>query len=250
MKRVYFILIFLPAMFLYSQNFDGAYPSWFLHPEANSNIYIGFGYNNYSAEEDAVSMSSLFNECIVDGQLNMYSTEGSSDMYRDSDYYYYFDPDNKVVDEDQLQPLDRFTINLIYGNYIQAFASDSNYVLSAGDSSLTEIPEWIKTTYYEDSDYYYGVGMYTAIGNKIDAWKTSEEKGIFNIILNNAVQVYKIKYSADSYENDDFVYDEIISYKFRYRLRNIETIERYPDYENELFYTLVRIKKDDVLAAF
>ena len=249
MTRLYLILFLTPVMLLYSQNFDGDYPSWFLHPAANTNIYIGFGYSNLSAREDAVSMSSLFNECIVNGQLNMYSTEGSSEMYRDSDYYYYFDPDNKVVYEDELESVDRFTINMIYGNYIQAFASDSNYVLVEDDSSESEIPEWIKTNYYEDDTYFYGIGMYTSMGNKIDAWKTSEEKGIFSIILNNAVQVYKIKYTADSYD-DNFVYDEIITYKFKYRLRGIETVERYPDYKNELFYTLVRIKKENVLAAF
>lgn len=239
-----------PALVIFPQTDSREYPMWFLHPADNQNVYCGYGYNRYSALEDVVSMTSLFNECIVNGTLNMYTDETSDEMYKDSDYYYYFDPDNKVVDEDKLFPIDKFFINLVHNQYIQAFAEDSNYVLTQnGDSEHTD-PEWIKSSFFIEDDYFYGVGQFTSIGNKIDAWKTAEERGIFNIILNNSFQIFKVKHTADFYDDDSIVFDEIIAYKFRYILRGIEIMERYPDYKNDLFYVLVRIKKANVKAGF
>lgn len=204
-------------------------------------------YNGYPADEDAVNMQNLFKHNIAEGKLTYYSTEG--DWGKDSDYYYFYEQDMSLIEEGALISRDKYIVDLLSGQYIEAFTLDTatainmTRVIIDGD----ETPDWLLKYYFDDEIFYYGSGEFSSIGNELDAWKTSEEQAMFNIIKSVSILVTR-DFQVIENENTNESIDEVITYKFKFSLSNIEVLERYPDVKNKLFYTLIRIPKEDVKA--
>lgn len=226
------------------------YPEWFLFPQKYKNIIVGYSYNGMPAVVDAESMFCAFKECIVLGTLEVYENSSVDDLLKNSNYFYYFSPDEVEKVHNCLFPVDRFDISVMTRDYIMAFSFDSTLNLQAPRYRIEDLkrPDWTEKNFADDGRYYYGVGMYTAIGNENDAWKTAEEQAIFTILTALAIQVHKVNFLArDSGQSEGEVAIEQISFvKVKYLLRNIEVVERYPDRENKLYYVQVRVPKGDV----
>ncbi len=253
MFRIYLVLIFCFGLITHSTVLaSDVYPEWFLYPTNYDNIYVGYSYSGLSALEDAESMYAAYNECVVSGTLEIFEDGKTADLLKNSNYFYYFSPDSVNKIRGRLHPVDYFSVNVITNDYITAFALDSTRELKAPriDSDEVKQPDWINTPFREDNNYYYGVGMYTSLGNENDAWKTAEEQAIFSILNSLAVEYHKINITRKEYQDDvETVNIEEISFlKIKYLLRNIKILERYPDKKDKLFYVLVSIPKNNVLS--
>lgn len=226
------------------------YPHWFLFPRENPNLITGYTYNGMQAIDDAANMFYAYKECIVVGTLEIYEQDTSDELLKNSNYFYYFSPDSVEQLRERLQPVDRFDVSTFTGDQIYAYTVDDTAAPNSEriDGETLPEPDWLNKDFYQDSRFYYGVGMYTAIGNENDAWKTAEEQAIFSILTTLAVEVFKIRIVSKNYSNLNtaVAMDEISFLKIKYLLKNIQILERFPDRENKLFYVLVRIPKNGV----
>jgi hypothetical protein len=199
-------------------------------------------------------MYCAFKECVVVGTLEMYEDESSHELMKNSNYFYYFSPDSVDTLRQRMTPVDRFDVSAFSHDQVYLYVLDDTVAVDAPriDSNTLPAPKWINTNFTEDNEFYYGVGMYTAIGNENDAWKTAEEQAIFTILTTLAVEVHKIQIMAKENEKEVSMeaMDEISFLKIKYILKNIEVVERFPDRENKLFYALVRIPKNGIKSPF
>ena len=194
---------------------------------------------------DAENMHCAYKKCIVVGTLEIFNNPNSDKLLKNSNYFYYFDPDEVDAIHDRLQLLDSFTTNVLKGEEIEAFSQkeiDLSDVPRVKAADLSR-PSWADTTFMEDAEYYYGVGMYTSIGRENDAWKTAEEQGIFNILNSLAVDIYKIEIVRSDEFAESSQFEGVMFIKLRFLLKNIEILERFPDQQEKQYYVLVRIPK-------
>ena len=242
---VYFI-VFLTIASAHSQR---TYPEWFIHPSKYPNFYVGYSYNGTPAVTDAERTYCVYHECVVDGELEIYDLESENGLLKSTDYYYNFSPDSLSKIKGRLKLVDGKMVTVFPADYIELFALDSipaDFESKSIDVSMMHRPDWIDKEFWQDGQYYYGVGEYSSTGNHNDAWKTAEEKAIFKILSSLSLEVHKINVATKS-ETDENM--EIIRiFKVKYLLKNIEVMERYPDHENKLFFALVRIPIKDVVS--
>ncbi len=224
------------------------YPEWFLFPEKYPHIITGYSYSGNTAEFDAENMYCAYRSCVVYGTLEIYNDPEHNDWLKNSDYYYYFSPDSVSKIHGKLFKVDSFQTEIITGDYVSAFSlkpMDRFHSIWIEVASLKK-PEWTQQSFWQDKDFYYGVGLYTSTGNENDAWKTAEEQAIFSILTNLAVAVFKLRLVDREGPEDDASMSEISFLNLRYLLENIQIMQRYPDYKNQVYYVLVRIPKKGV----
>lgn len=239
----WFILLSVPVFGL------DRYPEWFLFPQKYPKIITGYSYSGNTAEFDAENMYCAYQSCVVYGTLEIYQDPKNNEWLKNSDYYYYFSPDSVQKIQDHLVKLDSFATEIITGDYIAAFELppvDSSFASSWIDVAELKKPEWLDKVFWQDQNYYFGVGVYTSTGNENDAWKTAEEQGIFSILTSLAVAVFKLRQLNQEAKEKDTSMMEISFLNLRYLLNNIKILERYPDNKNQIYYALVRISKMDV----
>ena len=228
------------------------YPEWFLYPQKYSDVIVGYSYRGMSSENVAENMYCAYKKCYAVGTLELFDLDGNRDLLKNSNYYYEFSKDSVEAMKGRLVEIDRFNVNVFSGDYISAFSLDDTLEIERNIISVEEIPRpnWIDKTYLSDSSYYYGIGMYTAIGLENDAWQTAEEQAIFNILNQVAVNYSKINLLySDGWKEKDYS-EEISVLEIRYALQNICIVERFPDRNNKLFYVLARIHKNNVIPLF
>jgi hypothetical protein len=242
--RLGFFLILLIAIPLQAIN---RYPEWFLNAQKYPGIIVGYSYAGNPAQYDAENMYTAYRSCVVYGTLEIYQTSQDDQWLKNSDYYYYFSPDSVEKIRGRLVKVDSFQTELLSGDYIEAFmldSADSNFSSPWVDVRTLSMPRWVSQTFWQDSAYYYGVGMYTSLGNENDAWKTAEEQAIFSILTNLAVGVFKLRLSDKESVEGSANMEEISFLTLRYLLQNIQVLQRFPDVENKVFYVLVRIPRN------
>ncbi|MDZ7722286.1 MAG: hypothetical protein U5R06_05515 [candidate division KSB1 bacterium] len=240
---IFIMLLFIPEP-LWSVN---SYPEWFLYPYKYPNITTGYSYNGLSAKEDVVSMLTAYSDCVVNGHLEVFEYPGRDDVLKNSEYYYWFSEQSADNLRSRIIPLQRYDIDLLTKDYIQAFSMDSIKLDSVPlvDIQTLKRPWWIEKFCFESDQYYYGVGMYTSQGRENDAWKTAEEQAVFSILTHVAVRFHNIvilKKTSSPQEG----FTKISFLELRFHLENIHILERYPDWKNQLYYVLVRIHKSNI----
>lgn len=244
-------LILLLSSFLTASNL---YPEWFIYQEKYPGVIVGYTYNGRSTVTDAENMYSAFHECIAWGTLEIYNETTSNNLLKNSEYYYYFSPDSVKKIQGRLKKMDAFEVSVFSNDSIAAFYPDSvpNIQIPRFEPGQIEKPLWLSKTFFQDTRYYYGVGMYTALGRENDGWKTAEEQGIFAILNGIAIEIHKINITSGRYpsQDQDEGMEQISFFKVRYLLHNIQILERYPDRENKLYYVLVRIPRNGVSSPF
>jgi len=243
------------AVFLHlSVSAINEYPAWFLYPENFPGVYTGFSYNGYPALADAEMMYCVYQEVTVDGYLETIEIENNK-YYKNSNYYYIYPKELIDSIKGKLQYLDGFCNDVLTESYVSAFCLDtSNTRISKKRINISNhsAPFWIKSDSWKDDSYYYGVGMFTSRGNDNDAWKTSEEKAIFSILTSLSIKIFSVNRSEVLNLNNN-TYEKHINYirvNLEYKIHGIEVLERWPDLKNDYFYTLVRIKKNNIDALF
>ncbi|MEJ2052633.1 MAG: hypothetical protein P8X42_01820 [Calditrichaceae bacterium] len=254
MKLRYGSIIFFSILIL--TNFSHAslkqYPEWFLYPQKYSDIIVGYSYRGLPSVEVAENVFCAYKKCYAVGTLEIFDLDGNRDLLKNSNYYYEYSKDSVKALEGRLVEIDRFNVNVFSGDYISAFSLDDTIEVEKNIIQVEDMsrPDWVDKSHIEDPSYYYGIGMYTAIGLENDAWQTAEEQAIFNILNQVAVRYSEINLLySDSHEDKDYS-EEISVLEIRYALQNISIVERFPDRKNKLFYVLARIQKDDIVPLF
>lgn len=244
MKRLFIILFFVFVQIVSAVN---VYPEWFLHPYKYPDVITGYSYNGLSAKQDVVHMITAYSDCVVKGHLEIFEYPGRSDVLKNSQYYYWFSQQAADSLLPHIISLQRYDIDLLTRDYIEAFSLDSVNLDSVPmiDIRTMNRPWWTQKTCFESGTYYYGVGMYTSLGRDNDAWKTAEEQAVFSILTHVAVGVHNIKILHENEEYDEN-FTEISFLELKFHLLNIEIVERYPDGQNQLYYVLARIRKSDI----
>ena len=228
------------------------YPEWFLYPHKYSDVVVGYSYRGMPSEQVAENMYCAYKKCFAVGTLEIFDLDGNSDLLKNSNYYYEFSKDSVKAVEGRFVEIDRFNVNIFSGDYISAFSIDDTLEIEKNVIPIDDIarPAWVDQTFIQDHSYYYGIGMYTAIGLENDAWQTAEEQAIFEILNQVAINFGKINtLYSDAWEDEDYS-EEISVLEIRYALKDITIFERFPDRQNKLFYVLARIHKNDVIPLF
>ena len=243
-------LVFLLILSCASLQAGNIYADWFIHQSHYPGLIVGYTYGSMTPQEDAENMYAAYQDCIVWGTLEIFNTDESNDLLKNSDYYYYFSPDSLARIKGRLKEVDRFQVNIFFNDYIAAFYLDDSVRISEKRLQTTEIPRpsWLERTFWQDGANYYGVGAYTTLGRENDGWKTAEEQGIFTILNALAVEIHNLNLLAKN-GGEDYQQESTEQIKFinlKYHLKHISIVERFPDLDNKLYYVLVRIPKKDV----
>ena len=246
---LYFLIVFLLTG-VQLASATNIYPDWFIHPVKYPRLFIGYTYNGMDAIDDASSMYCAFKECIVVGTLEVFDEENSDDLLKNSNYFYYFSPDSVEALSGKLSEVAAFDVSTFTHDRIAAFAFDSTKSPDCQWIKAIDMqrPSWIDQSFFQDKRYYYGVGMYTALGRENDGWKTAEEQAIFSILTALAVEVHHLKIVRNSDDQSGDSIEQLSFLKIKYLLRNIRVLERYPDRQNKLYYVLVRIPRSGLVS--
>jgi len=225
------------------------YPNWFLYPSKFPTITIGYNSPDSTALQNAAKRRTVLESCVAKGSLFLYEVTNDYDFNKDSDYYYYYSFQRAKEFEKEMTSVDRYIINVLNDEYIEAFKSDTTEIDSIYYLGIDEIlkPHWVEgKSFYEQDGYYYSVGLYTSIGRDNDAWITSEEQAMFNLLRNIYIQINGITKVIDSENDLDDSYERVSAHKLNTKMSNIEVLERYPDREAQLYFTLIRAKKENI----
>ncbi len=250
-KIVIIVLNILLLLKSYSRA-NELYPTWFLFPKNFPGLIVGYSFNFNSACEDALKRFVVYKSCIVEGQLELFEDESSTNWFKNSEYYYYFFEESLLYAKNNFKCIDSFITNVLLGDYIVACTnSEINFEQSTYlKTSDLRVPDWIDKNIWEEDNYYYSVGFYTSEKNENDAWMTAEEKAIFNLITNLAIKYYQLKVLKETEKREKIKFQKISFIKVKHYLRNISVLERYPDMLNKLVYVLIRINKNDIISPY
>ncbi len=241
MKRIFISFLFFVSLLWGMDEF----PEWFLFQGRYPDITVGFSYGSSSEVTDAERLYCAYKECYAYGTLYRYQDFDQ----KHSDYFYIFSPDSLAAIKGKLNQHARFASNLILRQYIGAFSKKEQVELPKELIPIVSLPKpgWASgRPFFQDESYYYGVGSYPLGGNQNDAWKTAEERAVFTIMTGLAVQFHSVVISEKSEQGDNF--EKVHAERLKYRLRNIQVMERYLDREKSQVMVMVRIAKGDIFS--
>lgn len=248
--KIYICILYLSlASSLFAQSSTIEYPNWFLFPTKFSSITTGFSSSDSSTLKSAAKRKAVLENCIAKGTLYLYEVTDDYDFNKDSDYYYYYSYQRAKEFEAEITSVNKYILNVLNDEYIEAFTTDTTNIDSVLNLKQNEIvkPNWTAgKSFYKQDGYYYSVGIYTSIGRDNDAWITSEEQAMFNLLRNVYIQVGGITKIVDSERDSEDSYEKVTAHKLNAKMSNIEVMERYPSREQKLYYTLIRVKEENV----
>ena len=245
MKKATIIIYFLSCAV--TSTCSVIYPSWFLYPRLYPGLVTGFSYKGNPPVQDAEVMYCIYKSCDVEGYIESFS-DNRLDFVTNVQYRYVYPADDLKRIEGRLHRLDRFILSVPTGDYVDAFAilPDSSIGKKRLSPDTLKRPSWTGRTTWDDGQYYYGVGVHTSYGNSSDCWKTSEEQAIFSILTSISMKFYSFHWLSENEKTKTAEYKEYTRTDLKFHLESIQTLERYPDTKNELYYTLVSIRKNKV----
>jgi hypothetical protein len=241
MKRVFISFVFFISTLWGMDEF----PEWFLFQGRYPDITVGFSYGSSSDMIDAERLYCAYKECYAYGTLYRYQDYDE----KHSDYFYIFSPDSLAAIKGRLHRHGQFASNLILRQSIGAFSKSKEMKLPKELIPVSSIPkpDWSPVKpFFSKDNHYYGVGTYPLGGNQNDAWKTAEERAVFAIMTGLAIQMHAVTISGKSDSGDDF--EKIQAERLKFRLRNIQVMERYLDREKSRVMVLVRINMNDLFS--
>lgn len=242
-------LVFLIFMVSNLNSQSREYPMWFLYPNEFNYLIIGIESSTKSPLENAALYLTVYTKCYVNGDL--YFLKSKDGLKRQSEYFYEVSEMEYNKNLKKLNVYDCFINSLILNKKICAYVkndtvnTDINYI----NIDRVKKPSWISKNSYEENNYLYGVGEFTSSGNENEAWLTAEELAVFSLLTIYKIRIGNLSYLEKNNKGND-IYESASKYKLRHSLKNIEILERYPDFENKMFYVLCRIEKKNIKALY
>ncbi len=222
------------------------YPEWFLYPAENKEIIVGFGSLNVHAKYHAAVRHDILSSCTVSGFLEEYS-ETRIDLKINKNYYYFYNESKVDSTYPLLNRVDVMYTNVLNDESIQAFTirDTVGHVFKIIHVEDLNRPNWLEQNVWFSDGYINSKGRYyTDQSSENATWMNSEENAILNALLFNSQtlvssSIYHIKNNSEDLKN---YLATIISFS----IRNIEIIQRYPDIENGIYYTWIKIKPGNI----
>ncbi|MDX2129101.1 MAG: hypothetical protein SFU91_08700 [Chloroherpetonaceae bacterium] len=240
------IVTFIPQVILGQTS----YPKWFLYPGKYPEFHNGYTFGKSDASVDAERTYCVFKKCILDGTLTVFLREDGYPDLRDSDYHYYFDQEELDAITGKMIFQDGFVTNVLRREIIGIYSLDQ---ISLPDEAKEVVslqtlpmPEWVQRDVWEDGGYIYGVGRFQTSGNLNDAWKTTEERAIFGILNFTGVKFFVSRFQEETGRSEE-VNQQVQAYKLRFRVNDIEIVERWLNLETQSSFVLARIKRVNIL---
>ena len=247
MKRQILLILVVTGNIIFPQVIKKEYPEWFLFPAKYKDVISSFGSNDSIGKINAAKMFASLKKSIAKGKLYLYQREQDDELYRLSDYYYYYDSSLAKEIEKRLKLVDKYIPDVLGGDYLFAFATSDSIAEKFHKVAVEDMekPEWLEESENEDAIYYYGVGFFTSGGKESAGWVASLDNAIFNLLKGASTKIAAIR----ELEKINFAekYSEIIGYKLHAELKNIEILERYFDFKHQLLYTRIRLKKSNLI---
>lgn len=236
-----YLFFFISTLFAIDQ-----YPEWFLYPDTSLNIIVGYSNSESTSFFNAKQKYCTFSNCIIDGVLYQYNNNDK----RINDYYYTFDETCLDSLDNKLILLSLFKTNIILNQDVAVYGLESATTVRSILINPLNIstPDWTSRTFWRDNKYYYSVGMYSSYYNENDAWKSAEEKAIFELMNSIAIKYYSI--NINTLIGDHTVLESVDAIQLKFHLRNIKVIKRWPDVKLKQYYVLIRIPINDVSSPF
>ena len=236
------LMVFIPAIHAID------YPAWFLYPRLYPRFIIGFSYKGNPPVTDAEVMYCVYKHCEVEGYIETISNNNLN-FVKNTQYHYVYPFEDLKWIEGKLYRQDRFVLSVISNDYVEAFTTQQDvlFVKKAYSQDSIPAPSWITKTTWEDNEYYYGVGINTSRENPSESWKNSEEQAVYAILTSISMKFYSFSYLT---ANENLKIEELTQYTrtdIKFTVASIQTQERFPDLKNEQNYTLVRIRKSNVI---
>ncbi len=219
------------------------YPRWFIFPGEYPGLITGLTNKGNSALEDAAITATAYRKCIVDGSLYFISKEDITFPHRATDYFYYYPEDQYLELLPGLNPVDSLVTNVIRGESIAAFSTDTKAKPVKERVRTVDIPRpgWLGDQVNVRNGYHWSVGKFPSKGNENDSWRTAEERAIFAALLTLDIEVTSTT-TIDNTAHKAEEYKRVIEFKVKKILSDISVIERYPDAREKMNYVLLRLK--------
>jgi hypothetical protein len=241
-------ILFVNVPTFSQKTFVTYYPHWFLFPEGNKNFVVGYSAVDTNALYNAAKRKAYLDSCNAKGRLYYYEETEDRGLNKHSDYYYYYSEEDLNFYLSRLVLRDEFVINVLTGDTVFLFSMNDSVKFNASLVRIDTLPQptWINETFFDDENFYYGVGSYTLLGRDNDAWISSEENAVFNIVRSLVHRFASVSIKVNN--NGDFSSETVQSIEINAKLKNIYILARYPDYKRKLYFTLVKISKADIKA--
>jgi len=238
--------IVLFASITFGQSNTQEWPAWFLYPQRYPALILGYGDFNHGARKSAEEMFRADSKTKLKGSVTYYFDNNNEDTGKITNLS--SETDSSISIPAELFSFQKFYLNVLTGEYLEAFTPDTLHIDSTYYINSDEIakPLWIAKEYYEDDNYFYGVGCFTSMGRVTDAWQTAEEQAVLAIIKSSYNSVFQIK-SSEKYDLRTTLDEKIIVSKFNCEFSDLKIMERYPDWKDKLYYVLVRIPKINLI---
>lgn len=246
MKRILLFILFTGTFSINCFAID--YPAWFLYPKLYPSIIAGFSYKGNPPLMDAEVMYCVYKHCEVSGYIETVSNK-KLNFLTNTQYHYIYPSESMKWVSGKLFKQDRFVLSVMTEDYVDAFSLTQDLVMIKKYYNQDSVPKpkWLAKNVWSDGEFYYGVGVTTSLGNPSECWKNSEEQAVFAILTSISMQFYSINILSSDSKLDRDEFTEYTRTDLKFELSSIQTLERYPDPENNLFYTLVKIPRRSVI---
>lgn len=241
-----FILVATNVSVAFSQD---SIPEWFIYSGKYPNLTLGFTTKLHTATSDVKCRYAIEKHSYIKGSVKNSSTslnnEGSN--YFLKNIWFEFNFVDSIEASSVLKLYSGFCTNVLMDEFIFAYSLDS--LSSTREDNLIDInnipkPEWAdKTAWFKDG-IFYGVGIYIGTYNFNDAWITSED-----LALKNLLDFFQVNVRSKSLivsDGDTELMSSEMILTFNHEIRNYRLLERWFDSETRMCYSLVKLKMNDI----
>ena len=224
-------------------------PEWFIYSSKYPNLTLGFTTKLHTATSDVKCRYAMEKHSYIKGSVKNSSTslnnEGSN--YYLKNIWFEFSCIDSIEANTVLKLYSGFCTNVLMDEFIFAYSTDSlSYTRKDNLIDINNIPKpnWIDKTAWFKDDIFYGVGIYIGTYNFNDAWITSEDLALKNLLdffqINIRSKSRTVKYG----ETESMSSEMILT--FNHEIRNYRLLERWFDPKTQMCYSLVKLKMNDI----
>ncbi len=236
------------------------YPEWFLEPEKYPELFIGYSIAGVlDAQDDAIWRLSFQQRGFLSGKASYFNND---DKWEKA---YITEANAPALSRNQIIKLARIPTSIYGGGEEISLFKRINSEFDESTKFPLQYPDKVRPTwvdlgpFYQDKEYYYGVGQYVLKGNENDAWRTAEERALIELASAIGIEVQSNVIDrrwrrSSTYESNNEETISIITYTFNHEIVDAKVLQRWIDYPetnpdqnlNTYIYVLMSIPKDNI----
>ena len=236
------------------------YPDWFLHPGIYPEYFVGYSIAGVlDAEDDAIWRYSFHGRGFLSGDATYFNNE---DKWEKA---YITEANAPTLKRNQITKAASIPTSLYGGGEEISLFRKSNSDFDELthfplEYPLNDPPKWVsRGPFYQDSNYYYGVGQYVLRGNENDAWRFAEERALIELAsavglkVENKLTTRELRRST-RHEVENVETINILTYTFDHEFFDAKVMQRWIEYPksadeqhlNTYIYVLMRIETGNI----